>query len=126
MIRTGIKVGRTAYLSSGYEVAVTRFALDHSVCLMLIARDGSVGARASVCLSAPDLARAGITGPLPDNQTAIKTWAENEGVLEALEKAAVIAPTERVVPLGGHGAEAVIAIIAPRVMKYAAKIPENV
>mgnify|MGYP005854066649 CR=1 FL=1 len=40
--------------------------------------------------------------PLAPNEAIIKTYSENEGILEALVEAGVVRPTGRMADIGGH------------------------
>jgi hypothetical protein len=48
---------------------------------------------------------------LKKNQTFMKTWSENEGMLEALQKAGIVGPTLFKVPCGHVEASAVEVLI---------------
>jgi hypothetical protein len=86
------------------KVTVARFAYNNNVpALVVYDEEGEELVRASVNL--PEFATA-----LKPNQTFIKTWSENEGLLEALQEAGIVSAPKAWVP-AGYSKAAVVDIL---------------
>lgn len=84
---------KTRYIDELCEVVVSGLYIDASTCIKILSADGRPMATATVCLI-----EYGHTPKLWN--VFIKSWSENEGMLEALQKAGIIGEVVREVPAG--------------------------
>jgi len=75
---------------------------------LLDAEDGSPVATCSTNLTeeAIDATIYVTSDKLPKDRCYIKTWGENEGILQALEEAEIVVSFFQMVPVGPHGSTA--------------------
>ena len=79
---TTIKVGPTKYMSQPANLAITRYANNGNIALMLLADDGEPQMKCTINRD----------GTVPDNIVVVKDYAENEGMLNAAIAAGIVIP----------------------------------
>lgn len=79
------------YIKGNVTLKFDRYALDNSLALMLMRPDGQTAARATVYVRGSNL---------KEGEVLIKSWSENEGMAEELERLGIIGPVKRHVPTG--------------------------
>lgn len=87
------KVGPTKFSREGMYPVVSTYRADGMIAIQLIGSDGAPSLTATVCMVDYTTFRS-------RRHVWIKTWSENEGVVEALEKAGIIALTGTTHPAG--------------------------
>ena len=71
------------FLDQDCSVVLANYSSNGRIAIMLLCEDGSPMTTATSC----------IDHPMPEGCTAIKTYSENEGILEALVEAGIVRET---------------------------------
>lgn len=99
-------IGPTTWSKDTTELEFAQYG-DGQLAMVARGKDGQPALKLSVNLS-------GLDAPRPrGDQVWIKTWAENEGVAEALVRAGIVTLVGQTFPVNNFGSVAVLAELTP-------------